>query len=40
VVSPAGSCGDARGALKAATLAVELLSGEPAPAEALADAWW
>jgi len=32
--------GDARGALQAATLAVELLPGEPAPAEALADAWW
>jgi len=32
--------GDARGALKAAARAVELLPGEPAPREALADALW
>lgn len=32
--------GDARGALQAATLAGEGLPGDPAAAEALADAWW
>lgn len=32
--------GDARGALQAATLAAQLLPGDPAAAEALADAWW